>query len=508
MNHPLNKFFALFAFLSTLAFATSAFAEDLYVAQTAAGSANGTSAANAYAVSFFNNSSNWAAGAGKISAGDTVRLVGTISTTLTVQGSGSSDSPITIKFEPGAKLSKPAWGTTTAAAIYGSSKNFITVDGANTGIIECTANGDGMANQLQSHGIYITKCANWEIKNLTIRNIYVHIYNTNNTVSAYTTLCIKASGSSNLSIHHNTLNNAYSAIYCLTESAITVTNTNIYNNIISACSTDIIAALGVSGSAMDVVNIYDNDISMGVNWFDTPNNNHVDGIHCWTSNLGDITNLRIFNNYIHGDCGGHCTGYIFLENLMTSPRIYNNLLVATNSKPAEAFIDISTHGGTKYIHNNTVIGLGTSSSGGIGLVMYDGASTTASVKNNLFKNLYVCVADSSSDVWDTDYNQYYSYGNIGYNGAMKATLSLWQALFGGDLHSILTNPLLNADYTIPLGSPSSTAGANLSSFFTTDKAGNARPASGPWSIGCYAAGASANPVIIPPSSAITAILVF
>jgi hypothetical protein len=45
--------------------------------------------------------------------------------------------------------------------------------------------------------------------------------------------------------------------------------------------------------------------------------------------------------------------------------------------------------------------------------------------------------------------------------------------------------VVNADGTLPSGSPAIGAGANLSGIFTTDYAGN--PRIGPWTIGAYAA---------------------
>src|ERR1017187_2879848 len=77
----------------------TASAASVYVAQTAAGSANGSSCANAYALTFFNTSVNWGSGTSQIGAGTTVHLCGTISSPLSAQGSGISGSPVTIVFD-------------------------------------------------------------------------------------------------------------------------------------------------------------------------------------------------------------------------------------------------------------------------------------------------------------------------------------------------------------------------------------------------------------------------
>lgn len=62
----------------------------VYIAQSAAGSANGTSCSNADAVGFFNTSGNWGAASNQIGPGTIVYICGTITTNLTFQGSGAS----------------------------------------------------------------------------------------------------------------------------------------------------------------------------------------------------------------------------------------------------------------------------------------------------------------------------------------------------------------------------------------------------------------------------------
>jgi hypothetical protein len=70
--------------------------ESFFVAQTAAGSGDASSCANAKAITFFNTAANWGAGTGKVSGGDTVFLCGALTSTLTVQGDGTAGNPIVI----------------------------------------------------------------------------------------------------------------------------------------------------------------------------------------------------------------------------------------------------------------------------------------------------------------------------------------------------------------------------------------------------------------------------
>src|SRR5271157_1591702 len=81
--------------------ASAASAGNIYVAQSASGSANGSTCANAYAYTFFNNGGNWGSGSSQIGPGTTVHLCGTITgsagaTILTFLGNGSNGNPITL----------------------------------------------------------------------------------------------------------------------------------------------------------------------------------------------------------------------------------------------------------------------------------------------------------------------------------------------------------------------------------------------------------------------------
>jgi len=129
--------------LLCLLFSASARGEDFYISQTAQGGDTGLDCANAHSVSWFNMSGNWGTGAGKISAGDTVHLCGTITTSLVAQASGSSGLPINILFETDAKISKAVCGSN--GCINTNSKTYITIDGGTNGIIESTTMGTGLA---------------------------------------------------------------------------------------------------------------------------------------------------------------------------------------------------------------------------------------------------------------------------------------------------------------------------------------------------------------------------
>jgi hypothetical protein len=112
---------------------------DIYVAASSAGGANGTSCGNAYAWSKWADPSIW--------IGDnTLHICGTYtgsanSTAIASRGAGTSGHPITIKFEPGARLEAPYWNNPNGA-IY-SSHAYVTIDGGGNGTTGAQGAGTG-----------------------------------------------------------------------------------------------------------------------------------------------------------------------------------------------------------------------------------------------------------------------------------------------------------------------------------------------------------------------------
>jgi acetyltransferase-like isoleucine patch superfamily enzyme len=149
--------------------------QQLYFAQTAQGSGNGTSCANAYA---YNDSTYGVNGTQTASwvAGNTINLCGTITVPagggVVVNGSGTSSAPITIYWQPNAILQAPYFSN----GIYLDGRTYITINGGTNGILQNTANGSGLANHIEDTGIYFADkgANNITVENLTIANIYVH----------------------------------------------------------------------------------------------------------------------------------------------------------------------------------------------------------------------------------------------------------------------------------------------------------------------------------------------
>jgi len=474
---------ALFFWLASQVFAATTY----FVTQGGAGSKNGSTLGNAWDMTSgstgINNSANWssvAGTAGKLSPDDTLSINGTITSTLTVQNSGTSGHPITLQFASGASFSKAFWGATTSGAIVGTGKSFITIDGNNVGIIEATDNGDGKTNHQFTDAIYFeSSSANWIVKNLTIRTMFIHIANTANNppLLAYNANGVHGVDSSNSEIFNCSISDVYTGIlYQMTVSG-TQNAPNVHDNTFFACSSaGFIAGTG-PGQALDNMVWAGNDVTMGANWLDPADNNHIDGIH--TSNsaagptYGTMTNHQVYNNAFHGDGSLNSTAPIYLTDTIFGAKVYNNRVIASTNHPAEGYIAFNLRGNcTIEVYNNTIVGLGTSNTGGNGInFSANNPSGTASVKikNNVITSCFVAVYNPSGAVsWDSDYQTYFNLGAVGADsGGFKNTLANWQAVTGGDTHSTVSTPNLNGS-----GVPVATSGAigtgvNLSTSFTT-----------------------------------------
>ena len=483
--------------ISVLIFiARTGWATNYYIAQSASGIGDGTSCANARA-----NTWDWSG----VTSDDTVYICGSISSQVVIGASGTYGHPVTLKF---CKDMEASCGTgnqgklSTAVfpalgAIYNSGKSYLTIDGNNVGVIENTNNGDLLTYHNNSVGIY-SNGDNVEIKNLTIQNIYVKVYN-----SEAAGMAIDGGGmalyGSNVSAHHNVITMAPSGITHINTSGATKSNISLHHNITYDTNWGIQAAVGVAGSISDSVYIYNNDITLTDAWTIStePSWYHHNGSYCFSGDgLGLITNLSFYNNYIHS-LTSHvwaASGFIHADYGIKSIRVYNNLLVGdVNGSPSPAFIFVNNGGTTNAvidIYNNTIIGI--NSTRGI-MLDTPGTGTKLTTKNNIIKGVTIGVQVTSPGnvTIDSDNNSFYNNSYVAYAGAYYTTLANWQTYLGGcpgsnnDCNSITSNPDLNSDYTEKPISPTRDAGTPLSSVFTTDIIGITRPQGTAWDIGAY-----------------------
>lgn len=491
------------------------FAEDIYIAQNSAGAANGTSCGNAYAVPWFNTSGNWAnpKQAGKIGPGDTAHLCGTITSQLTILASGTSGNVITIFFETNAKMSSPAWPSD--GAISASRKSYIVIDGGSNGIIENTANGTNLANQVDSIGVWLETPNYTTVQNLAINNLYVRPIGTD--PEAYGTgVKILNSGGNTTGYGNNRVTN------CSGHDMARFIHLSYYGDCrnyefdhLTAYNINWGGAAGAKNSGNDHltnISVHDNYFHDFVNWDDTlSNNHHHNGWFTWAVTPGStVTTIRYYNNKIGPNYGDHATSGLFVQGHIDDVMAYNNIFVAnSNDNPMNGFIFFdpdASQSGTYRIYNNTVIGGGTGIAFNIRGSGSGGETKSAYVYNNIINNVNTGIAiySNADVVLFADYNDYYPSPklstSVNSSGSFK-TFAEWQAL-GYDANSVIINPQLDSNYKLTSSSPSSVSagGVNLSSIFTTDKDGNTRPSTGSWSMGAYQYSQSGAKTPQPPTN--------
>jgi len=492
-------FFILFGSLA----ATVAFSQNIYLAQTAAGSNTGADCANAHPVGFFNTGSNWGTGAGQIGPGTTVHLCGTFtgtagSTMLTFQGSGASGNPITLRFETGAVLTAPYWSTSTGA-INLSGKSFITVDGGTNGLITCTDNGTGKGHQVDTIGLSTTSGypTNVTIQNLTISNLYLRTVGDTGT-TGFNSAGMQLQSGGNLRVCNNTINDVKTGIGIIWNSNISadvICNNTVYNR-------DAGIVYAAAGGTSTGAQIYGNSIGGAVNW-DTPSDSfHHDGVHVWATN--GTSGLMIFNNYFYGDVGAFSTAQIFLEDTQQSPTIFNNVFTTSNNSAATN-ASVTVKGALNaHIFNNTFF----STTGQA--IQFENAASGGVVENNVITGygLALFIADTGSATSFTANNNVY-YNSAGMNFCWASncnylTYSQWRSACKCDSTSSTANPNLSSDGHLAQGSALAGMGVNLTTQNITalnlDKAGISRPGGTTgWDPGAYQVSALAT-FSPPPSS--------
>ena len=366
--------------LGILLSASAASANNIYVAQKSAGGANGADCADARIAQFARLESDW-------TAGNTIHLCGTITSSLTAQGNGTSSSPITVLFEPGANFTAPA--ISTSGAIILSNQNFIIVDGGSTvpcgfvnganvtcnnGIIQSTANGTGMANQVAPSASRPTPRTTLKFATLQIGPLYKHTSTSDTTQSPPGPLCIQFDGANNVNIHNNTMHDAG---WCLNGGGGPSTNLNMYNNEIY----NVDHGVGIRNANTNI-NIYTNHFHDFTTWDTVDNSFHHDGIHLFGVTSAIINGANIYNNLFDGDIGYNETAWFFGEGQIQNIKFYNNVGYMAPGRESGNVFDYNGNGtgSNNSFYNNTVLGAFV---GGSGTCMMAQANTNFTMKNNV-----------------------------------------------------------------------------------------------------------------------------
>jgi hypothetical protein len=518
--------------------ATPALASDVYVSDAGAGGATGADCANARSAAFFNNSANWP---GTIGPDTIVHLCGTIGTTMSMQGSGTSGHLIFIVYEPGAKLSQAVCPST--GCFNGNGKNFWTMDGFGTGdnwtltftangTIQSTANGTALANQnANSELINIDNTSNVTIQNMALINAYVRTSTTDLAPSQPDPTALHAQGASNLVVHNCLVHDSLWAIYFgLSASNVTIDHCNIYNS-----DHDIVPA--VVNQTLNLVLIHHNRMHDWSNWdsaLPSPNKYHHDGIHLFQTSGGTYSNVYIYDNYFYGDSGANTTAHIFNEGSTagTSIWVFNNIFTNIASRSWSNGSLCLTIGdlGSAHAYNNTVV---TVSGQAASLAKMQG--TNDDWRNNVtILNNPGGGGPSVNQFGNTaptfvtgglDYNFYgispttgqYFVKTCGSSCAF-VNFATWKGLFAvgsnqeaNSVTDIPGNFAIDPVTGVPgTGSTLLNRGANLTALCSGNLAslcqdinGAARPSSGAWTPGAVQSGAPPPPTVAPPTGLTT-----
>jgi hypothetical protein len=531
----MRKLIAVFApavaglFLFALASPRMAFANDVYLAQAASGSANASSCANALAVSYFNSGSNWTSGTAsgtQIGPGTTVHLCGIITTELAFQGSGTSGNVIELLFEPGASVQiSPGVDANGAIGLGGNS--YILIDGgANTpcgwntatnvsegacngqvedmlyGSSDATCPGGPCTTQTNTGNlIQGTYGSNIEIRNLQIGPSYVHTSTGNGGNDTGGTGCIDLNNGNNWNIHDNQLHDGG---WCVTlawtggssYSGWTVQNNEIYN------SSHMLAVAGASGGTLTAVTFKGNYTHNMGNWDTSSDAWHADGIHAYGASGQTLSNLIIANNIMAPVTGADITAQIFTETAFTLQNVYvfNNLLYSGGSGQGN-LIEMTTCMSGCYILNNTLDGPSA------GSCIYEGSTAPyliAAQENNAAIGCWYDVSTNAGvepSYTTLNYNAYslaggntWAWGSTMFNptcsggsnagascstnstcsgGGTCTNISAWQADSGEGSNSLYAPGGLgiNTNYTPTSGSQLIGTGTNLTSLCTGSLSG-------------------------------------
>lgn len=492
----------------------------------------GTSTAPNFTPAQFNTATNWGTGSGKIGPGTTVNLCGTFTfaagtSGLTVHGSGTSGSPITILFQSGAVLQSPYFpGTVGSAggAIVINGYNYITVNGGTNGEIENTESGSpsetcpsgsACAYQEPTTGVYIANSTGTTVENLSIQSMYVNCgassdcTDTNGQNSG--DIIVDTGTISSLLITGNSLGEARMGFGEAAGDSSVVSNVTISNNTTDDNDWSMIFG-GDSSTTVSGLSFYGNYVTNWTDWENPSSTYHQDGIFIYVGSGTTAATANVYSNYFYGNFGDAGGGTAMLWCGSNNPptvgtltcNIFNNLFVTTPPGATEVWLGQSP---TQHIYNNTFIG---PNNGTASAAIILGLSPIV-LENNIFyewDNAIGTYDSFSADVTTSNYNLFNSMvgtewfsSNIGAGTGPQDTYAEWQAA-GYDANSVTGAPDLTTAYTPQTGSAAISAGTDLTSLGMTPLDTSApatfgvgsacgavgcvaRPSTGPWAIGAY-----------------------
>lgn len=501
----------------------------VYVGQSSAGGDTGANCANQHAITFLTTFGNWGSGSSQIGPDSTVHLCGTITTQFPVSNDGTSGHPITIVFESSAKLSVPyclsSGGANPSGCIDFQGNDYIVIDGGvacgpgtacstndtGTGIIEATANGTNLANQIENTvGIAMNNCTGCEIKNLIIRNLYVHVAGADSAGGSNLAIAMSQGGITNCSFHDMTVHDIYAGIYSVGNAD---TNVSVYRNYIYNVNWGTYRGTSLGNTQTNWA-IYDNHFGSVANWDDTSgaNQHHHDRVFMadGVAGQGNFDGVYIYNNLFDGTSGTRSTAMIYWGGgSQINAYVYNNVFDDTSGvNSMNALLELTGGSATSvWVYNNIIMGFSTTSEAVC--VQLEG---TARFFNNAVTGCDALLQNKSGITYTGDYNVYGAGGaahtwQSGSGSTSYTTIAAWRTFTGQEANSSKVSDIgVNSSGVPQSGSALIGAGTNLTgscsgsvtALCSDTTAGNtrsavARPSSGAWDSGAYQFAAAATP---------------
>ena len=362
------------------------------------------------------------------------------------------------------------------------SQSNIVVDGGVNGVIEHTGcfSGSGANPQIM---VMMSNARDITIKNLNLLNSYIRTSSTDETPSGGNgVIYANQLFGTNVFINDIISNQCWSITMLGSDTgSLEVSNCSFYNY-----------DHGVVPNSISYIDIENCHFGASANWDDTAGGNdyHHDCIHYF----GDINAPQKFviaGNLFTGDRGATANTIIFLEANPINVLMYNNVFQQQGGHIISDGL-VYAPGRNNQIYNNTFIGEGIASQGGLVT-----GGTNLVVVNNIFQNLdsYVWIKDGADPltvmsnnvyaVQNTDGNAFWQYGEPSVIESFSS-LSAWQAKIGDANSTLTNNAVVDAGGNPIAGGLAIGAGANLISLgITTDFGGNARPSFGAWRVGAF-----------------------
>jgi hypothetical protein len=291
---------------------------------------------------------------------------------------------------------------------------------------------------------------------------------------------------SHFSVRNNVIHDAYIGIsidYGPGCSSCSVSRNRVYN-----CNWGGNAGDHGPGASLSDLTVEGNIFSEWTNWDDkTTGAFHHNGFYAWAESGGTLNRVRLCGNLVGpGFSSRQSSSGLFVSGNAQNVLVFNNILLGNNAGdcPADGFIFIWIHdgqSGSAGIYNNTIVSTAHS---GVGINVYqgDGALKTAyDIRNNIVTGCATAIARfySQASTMTTDYNLTYdlseneSYSDSTDSSSRFINFKQWK-MRGFEAHGRYIDPVLLPSYFPSQKSPAIGSGDNLSSYFSTDKAGNIR----------------------------------